>query len=128
MKFRVSLAGENFLVAFDPTPPRKHGFYATAHVEAQTEEEAETVALDLVRASTRLRPLVQNSADDRPRLSAEKIARVVEWPSDVARPLTGLTWYEEEKPNKAPEPTRTSVLSFRKITWTSNIDSRVAHL
>jgi hypothetical protein len=36
--------------------------------------------------------------------------------------------HTERRPNKAPEPTRSSALSFRKITWTSNIDSRVAHL
>jgi hypothetical protein len=34
----------------------------------------------------------------------------------------------KDEPNKAPEPTRSIALSFRKITWTSNIDSRVAHL
>jgi hypothetical protein len=31
-------------------------------------------------------------------------------------------------PNKSLEPTRSSALGIRKITWTSNINSRVAHL
>jgi len=99
MKFRVLIEGENFLVAFDASTPRKHGFYATAHVEAETEEEAEKLALDYLRAKDGLRRLVQNSGDDRPRLRTEKIARINAWPIDVSRPLTGLAWYEEKKPN-----------------------------
>jgi len=31
-----------------------------------------------------------------------------------------------KKPNKAPEAARPSILSFRKINWTSNLNSRVA--
>ena len=34
----------------------------------------------------------------------------------------------KEEPNQALEPTRLIVLSFRKIIWTSRINSRVAHL
>ena len=33
-----------------------------------------------------------------------------------------------KRANQALEPTRAIVLSFRKIIWTSNINSRVAHL
>jgi hypothetical protein len=95
MKFRVLLEGENFLVALDASAPRKHGFYVTAHVEAQTEEEAEMLAFDLARANDRLRQLVQNGAGDRPRLKVEKITAIADWPSDVTRPLTGLSWHKE---------------------------------
>jgi len=95
MKFRVLIEGKNFHVVFDALAPRKHGFYATAHVEAETEEEAEKLALEYLRAKDDLRSAVQNNGNDRPRLKTEEIARIDAWPTNVSRPLAGLAWYEE---------------------------------
>jgi hypothetical protein len=60
-------------------------------------------------------------------------SRRITWLSRGPRPATILNGPPSElppenKPNKSPEPTRTSVLSFRKPRPTSNAATRVAHL
>ena len=96
MKFRIFIQGENFLLSLEGSAPKKYGFYVTAHIDATTAKEAEAQAFSLIRDYKELRALVRNSPDDRPKLLIEEIESIVDWPDDVTRPLTGLTYYEEE--------------------------------
>ena len=95
MKFRVLIQGENFLLSNDEAEPKKYGFYVTAHVEAASTQDAEALALSLLRDYKELRKRVGNSADDRPILRMDEIATITNWPDGVACPLSGLSLYEE---------------------------------
>lgn len=96
MKFRILIKGENFLTALGSSTARKHGFFVTAQVDGESEEAAEKQAFVLLRADEELRKRVQNSSDDRPRLSVEKIIPIEATSIDDPRPFTGFAWYREE--------------------------------
>lgn len=57
--------------------------------------DAQTAALDLVRADSKLRATVQNPRDDPPRLEFEEVKQLAEWPADSVRPLSGFSFYVE---------------------------------
>ncbi len=96
MKFRILIQGENFLLSVEGAPPRKYGFYVTAHVEAASTDQAEALAFHHLRNYDDLRNMVRNSSDDRPRLRVDETESITDWPAEVARPLTGLSIYEED--------------------------------
>ena len=95
-KFVVTIHGVNFLIREDEaTAAKLMGFYINAYVEAATSEEAELKAVDLVRASPKLRPVVANSRDDPPRLWASDIGTLEEWPTGQSLPLSGFIFYSD---------------------------------
>lgn len=95
-KFVVMIHGVNFLIREDHTStPKLMGFYINAYVEADSPNDAEFKAVELVRTSPKLRPTVAYSPDDLPRMFLEDIGTIEEWPIDRAIPLSGFVFYED---------------------------------
>jgi hypothetical protein len=95
-KFAVLIRGVNFLIReANASAPELMGFYINAYLETATPEEAEDQAVELVRTSPDLRPLVANSPDDPPEMWIEEIAELTDWPEDAARPLSGFAFYPD---------------------------------
>ena len=91
--YRVLVTGENFLVNLDSVP-EKMGFFTGCFVEAASREQAETVAIDLVRHRQGLVGKVLNAEADQPLLFASEIQEVDSW--DEGRGVeTAFAWYPE---------------------------------
>src|SRR5262249_24035175 len=98
-KYKVFLNGRNFLMEADGQP-KKMGFYTTRFVEAETPENAENIAVELVRNDAELRKAVKNEKPDPPTIYAEEIALLQSF-EGILVPGTGYTFYEEECEGKA---------------------------
>jgi hypothetical protein len=97
-KFAVIVHGVNFLIRDDNTSePELRAFYVSAFIEAETAQQAETQAIDLVSKSIRARITVTNSESDRPRLLIDEIAQLTGWPEKCSRPLSGFAFYNESE-------------------------------
>lgn len=90
--WRVKLNGQNFWLRMNGTPKRL-GFFTTRYVEASNAQEAELLAVQLIRDDPELRPVI-NEHSDPPKVFAEEIVQVAV-PSHN-RPNTGYTFYPEE--------------------------------
>jgi len=94
-KYRVVLNGQNFhLSAEGGVAP--HGFYTTRYVEAATPEQAEQLAMGLVRGDPELTASVVNSRDDPPRILVDELAELESF-DGVEVPGGGYTFYLEEE-------------------------------
>jgi hypothetical protein len=94
--FAVMMHGVNFLIRMSDAPSAElMGFYINPFVEADTDEEAEALAVELVRTSPKLRPTVANSPDDPPRIFTEEIVELSDWPDAASRPLSGFVFYSD---------------------------------
>jgi hypothetical protein len=92
-KYRVLIHGDNFLLHFDGQL-QKVGFYVSRVVDALNPDEAELVAVDVVREDPRLKDNVLNERDDPPMLRTEEVEEIEE--SDSEKNVdTGLSWYRE---------------------------------
>ncbi len=76
--------------------PKRMGFYTTRFVEADTPEEAESQAVQLVREDSKLREAVHNEKSDPPMIYLEEIG-ILESFEGINLPGTGYTFYEEKK-------------------------------
>jgi hypothetical protein len=95
-KFAVMIHGVNFLIRnADAAETVLMGFYINAFLETATVKEAEAQALDLVRTSPKLRPLVANTPENPPRMFIEEVAELSDWPEDCVRPLSGFVYYDD---------------------------------
>jgi hypothetical protein len=95
-KFFEMINGVNFLIRGDDTAaPKLMGFYINAYVEADSPNDAELKAVELVRTSPKLRPKVANAPGDPPRMFVEEIRAIEEWPTDQSIPLSGFIYYED---------------------------------
>jgi hypothetical protein len=123
-KFAVLINGVNFLIhdAAAPAPARK-GFFITALLEAPGIEEAEAQAVELVRTSPDLRPLVKNSADDPPQMFVEEINELADWPDDTVRPLTGFAFYDDPGA-VAEDPQTHSTFSYHEAQLRPRVSRR----
>jgi hypothetical protein len=94
-KLVIQIHGVNFLLRdVETSVPVLLGFYVNVYVEADSMDEAESQAVELVRTLPRLRAAVMNSADDPPRMLVEEIVELTDWPEDCVRPLSGLVFYD----------------------------------
>ena len=94
-KFAVIVHGQNFLIKDDDSGvPSLRGFYVNAFIETETAQEAEKIALDLVKELPRLKKTVVNPLNNRPVLSIDESAELNDWP-DCTLPLSGFVFYEE---------------------------------
>jgi len=93
-KFKVFVQGTNYLIREVGNSPRKQGFYTTAFVEAANAEQAEAVAVELLRNDPKLRNVSENQACDRPVIEVESIEEVQSF-EGCHLPRMGLAWYEE---------------------------------
>src|SRR2546429_10007738 len=102
-KYRAFVHGVNFQMhthGRDVVQPL--GFYTNVFVEAESTEKAESIVIDLLRDSPKLRADVLNPRDDPPRLFVEEIEEITDWPVDTIRPLTGFAFYDD--PNRSWGP------------------------
>ena len=74
-RYRVMINGRNFLLRFDDPEKceKRCGFYVTRDVEAESIEDAELKAVDLIRGEESIREITLNSKDDPPLLFLEEI-------------------------------------------------------
>ncbi len=94
-KFTVTVHGQNFFIQeeHDKTP-RWREFYVHAFLEAETVQEAEGAALELVRDLPKLKKVVMNPPDNLPTLSIDESAELSDWP-ECTRPLSGFVFIEK---------------------------------
>jgi hypothetical protein len=92
--YRVSILGENILAAVDGVTQR-HGFFTSVFVEADSTEQAETLAVSLLQADPKLVGLAQNPADDPFRLVIEETHEIGSF-AGVKLPRTGLALFPEQ--------------------------------
>ena len=108
-KFRVFVHGINFqMPAQDKVVPELLGFYTNAFIEAESAEKAEFLAIDLLRDHPSLKGVL-NAREDPPRLFAEEIIEIEDWPPDTARPLTGLAFYDDPDVSWRKESQRANI-------------------
>ena len=74
-KFKVLMNGKNFLLNLEGRE-QKMGFYVTRIVEAATAEEAESAAIELLKADEYLISSTLNEKTDSPMLYVEEILEV----------------------------------------------------
>jgi hypothetical protein len=94
-KYVVLIHGVNFVMRDDGGEPKLMGFYVNVYVETETPQQAEDDAVQLVRASSKLRSAVVNAQDDPPRLLVDEVAELSDWPNDCVRPLSGFIFYDD---------------------------------
>ena len=94
-KFKVLINGANFLLDLEGRE-QKVGFYATRFVEAATADEAESAAVELLRADEWLKNSTLNEKTDSPMLYVEEIIEVSRRKKDEDV-NTGFTFYTESE-------------------------------
>lgn len=99
--------GRNFLMEMpdddDQIRMKRFGFFTNVFVEANTAEEAEVAAVELLRNDQKLRDATLNGPDDRPMLTAHKIEEVDSF-EGRRRPRQGLIFYPENGDGTEDEP------------------------
>jgi len=95
-RFKVKLHGENFLLDFGGEP-KKFGFYATTFIKAKNPQDAEKIAIILIRQDLNLRNIVINGSADRPTIRMEELKKV-NLPIFFSKKLTRrITFYCEDE-------------------------------
>jgi hypothetical protein len=95
-RFKVKLHGENFLLNLDGEL-KKYGFYATKFVKAENPQEAEKIAIILIRQNPNLRDTVLHENAYRPTINLEEIKEVNFIKFFAKKSTTGFTFYPEDK-------------------------------
>jgi hypothetical protein len=91
--FRCFIRGENFAADMDGQRDL-FGFYTTRFVEAASAEEAETLALQGLKAEPKLAPPAGYKPAGIARVFFEEIAEIAA--GDVPAPQPGFVWYAME--------------------------------
>ena len=94
-KFKVFVRGENFLIALDDVE-QKLGWYTTRYVEAQNEEAAEHIVMDILRGDSKLAKGVLNDKSDPPMMYAEEVEEIDSF-EGLPLPGTGFAFYPDKK-------------------------------
>ena len=96
-KFKILVRGNNYLFQqLDVADgPRKHGFYKTVFVEAGNSEEAEAVAVDILKNDSKLLEACKNGKADPPNISIESTDEILSF-ENCLLPRTALVLYVEE--------------------------------
>ena len=97
-KFKVLIHGKNYLIRVDEST-RKHGFYTTVFVEARNSEEAESIAVEMLKTDSKLLNMSINSESDPPSLSVESTNEIGTF-ENCRIPRTGLVLYIEKEKSK----------------------------
>lgn len=74
-RYKIELKGENFLLNFTGEP-RKFGFHATKFLKAKTPEDAEKMAIIMIRQTPELRSTATAEGSDPPRIILESIREI----------------------------------------------------
>lgn len=99
-KFKILIHGKNNLINLDESR-RKHGFYTTVFVEARNSEEAESVAVEILKKDSKLLNMAMNGESDLPTLCVESTDEIASF-ENYTIPRAGLILYAEE--SKASKP------------------------
>jgi len=92
--YRVRLNGRNFLLNHQ-SEPQKYGFYTTRDVKAESFEEAELKAVELVEEEDALKNSTINERDDSPMIYLEEI-RILKSGKERLK-NSGYTFYTEDE-------------------------------
>src|SRR4051812_22635523 len=94
-KFKIFIHGKNYLLKEQGAAARKHGFYVTVFVEARNHEEAEALALEVLKKDRKILGVCENSDTDAPTLLVERTDEIASF-GNCKLPRTGLVLYPEE--------------------------------
>ena len=95
-RFEIKLHGKNFLFNLDGEL-KKYGFYATKFVEAENSQEAEKIAIILIRQNPNLRNTILNENADRPKINLEEVKEINFLKFFAKKSTTGFTFYLEDE-------------------------------
>jgi len=105
-KYQFQINGENFLVDID-NEVGKRGFIAFCHVEAESAEEAEPLAIQQLRQDATLRALVKNDPTDPPSMTVLEVCEVESF--DKLPDFKGrYIWYSEDEKHTQQAAARTA--------------------
>src|SRR5439155_21661004 len=93
-KYRILLNGRNFWMNLENTFGR-FGFYTWRYVESPTPEEAERLAVDVVRGEETLRSAVLNASSETTTIYVEEIDELESF-DGITPAGAGRTWYRED--------------------------------
>ncbi|MEI9865631.1 MAG: hypothetical protein WDN00_13995 [Limisphaerales bacterium] len=93
-KFKVFIRGNNYLLREIGKLPRKCGFYTTVFVEAVNAEQAEALAVELLKTDSKLNTACENNISDPPIIKAESIDKIESF-DGCKLPRMGLALFEE---------------------------------
>jgi len=94
--FKVKIHGKNLLLNIDGDL-KKYGFDATKFVKAENPQEAEKIAIILIRQNPNLRNTVFNENADRLTMSLEEIKEVNFLKFLAEKSTAGFTFYSEDE-------------------------------
>lgn len=99
--FRVLIHGQNFIIEVDgETKPM--GFFTTRFVEATDHDQAEELAVQMLRDLESLRSLVKNPEDDRPEMVIEETEELKSL-EGISEREPGLAWYDPADDEEADQ-------------------------
>jgi hypothetical protein len=93
MKFKVALRGQNFLLR-DAGSRRTRGFYTTRFVEADTPEQSELIAVQLIQDDQDVIGITVNPRDDSPMIFVDEIVEIPSFDGYLV-PGAGYSWFPE---------------------------------
>ncbi len=91
--YLVQIEGRNFLVEMEGRVAR-HGFITFRIIQAADPRAAELAAVQMIRATERLREMVRNPPEDPPVIEVTSIEELESLPPED-EPEPGFIWYEE---------------------------------
>jgi hypothetical protein len=93
-KYKALVRGENFLINLDGED-QKLGFFTTAFVEAQDEDQAEQMAIGVLRDDQDFRKSILNVESDSPMMFVDEIEQVQSFEGQTL-PRTGFSFFRKE--------------------------------
>lgn len=94
-KYCVSILGSNFKIDIDSNI-RKYGFYQIFFVEAESSEQAESIALEKLRNDEDLKQITLNSKDDPPFMEIDELHELIDF-EGIESKTTGRAYFVEKK-------------------------------
>ncbi len=93
-KYNVMLEGRNFLLDIDSSV-KKYGFFTTRYVEAENPEQAEMIAVQLIREDQKLKTATKNEGS-KPMIYLYSITELESF-EGVRLPGTGYTFFPDDQ-------------------------------
>jgi len=95
-RYKIQLKGENFLLNFTGDP-RKFSFQATKYLRARSPEDAEKMAIIMIRQTPELRDAVITEKSDRPKIILESLREINSLHFLLKKSSTRLTFQAEDE-------------------------------
>jgi hypothetical protein len=100
----VLIHGQNFIINYEDVV-KPYGFYVTRFVKAQGHDQAEEIAVQMIRDLDSLREMVENPEDDRPEMVIEETEELESF-EGIKNLSPEMAWYdpdEDEEDESQPE-------------------------